>query len=101
MQRERAGDADPLTLAARELVRIAARVLAAEADGLEERLHADLRLLRAHPAVNRVWLRDDLLHRLTRIERRVGVLEDHLHLPPHRSQPTLREPRDVAPLEAD
>ena len=36
VQRESAGDADALPLAARELVRIAARVLGAQADDLQE-----------------------------------------------------------------
>ena len=40
VQRERAGDADPLALAARELVRKAVRVLGAEPDRAQELLHA-------------------------------------------------------------
>ena len=53
LQREGARDADPLSLAARELVRVPAGVLAAEADDLEQRLDAELCLALAHATVNR------------------------------------------------
>ena len=43
VDRERAGDADPLALAAGELVREPVVVLGVEADDLEELLHAALR----------------------------------------------------------
>ena len=42
---ERAGEADALALAARELVRVAVQVLRPEADLLEQLAHALLRLL--------------------------------------------------------
>ena len=42
-ERERARDADALPLAARELVRVAVEVLGAQADRLEQVLHARLR----------------------------------------------------------
>ena len=50
LEREGAGDADPLALTARELVREAVDVLRREPDGVEQLAHApvDLRLL--HPA---------------------------------------------------
>jgi hypothetical protein len=42
-----------------------------------------------------------LTDRLPRVERRVGILEDHLHLAPQRPHLAPAELRDVAPLEED
>ena len=44
LQRERAGDADPLALAAGELVRVAVVVLGVQADAVHQLLHALLAL---------------------------------------------------------
>ena len=44
---------------------------------------------------------DDLADALARVERRVRVLEDHLHLAPERPQLAPRERRDVGAVEAD
>ena len=44
---------------------------------------------------------NDLLDRLSRIERRVRVLEDHLHLTTKRAKASRRRPRDVAAVEPD
>ena len=97
LQRERARDPDPLPLAARELVRIAAGVLGAEADDLEQLSDPELRL----PSSCAPWIANgwphDLLDRLARVQRRVRVLEDHLHLAPQRPELALRESRDVRP----
>jgi hypothetical protein len=40
--------------------------------------------------VDEQWLPHDVEERHARIERRVRVLEDHLHLAPQRAQPALR-----------
>ncbi len=61
LQRDRAGDADPLPLAARELVRVAVVVLRVEADAGEQILDATLHVLLG--AVDRVRLADDLARR--------------------------------------
>ncbi len=82
VQRERAGDADPLSLAAGELVREAVRVLRAEADRPQQALDAQPTLLAAVEAVDAERLGDDLAHRHPRVERRVGVLEDDLDVAP-------------------
>ena len=80
LQGERPGDPDALALAARELVRVAVVVLRGEPDPLEQLLH---RRFSSSPEAS-PWslhrLADDLADALARVQRRVGVLEDHLHL---------------------
>ncbi len=46
-------------------------------------------------------LTDDVAHRHTRVERSVGVLEDHLHLPPHTPQPLTLQSSKFFILEED
>ena len=83
IERERAGDADPLALPARELVREPVVVLRVEADDLEQVLHTPLPLgVRADP-VHLERLGDDEADALARVEGCVGVLEDHLDLAAH------------------
>ena len=79
-ERQRPGDADPLPLAARELVRVAVVVLGVQADAVHELLDAPLRV--ALGLVDPERRADDRADRLARVERRVRVLEDHLHLAP-------------------
>src|SRR6478736_6206898 len=43
--------------------------------------------------------REDRADRVARVERAVGVLEDHLHVASDRAQLVLLEVRDVTPLE--
>ena len=57
LQRQRAGDADALALAAGELVRIAVGVLGREPDELEQLLHARLYAARRRPVP---WMRQRL-----------------------------------------
>src|SRR5690606_38498411 len=95
-------DADALALAAGELVRVAARVVGAQADLLEK--GGDLVRLVAialHEAVDAHRLADDGAHGHARVQRAVGILEDDLHAPPERAQLARRERRDVLALEAD
>ena len=51
--------------------------------------------------MDRKRLADDLRDGLPRIERRIGVLEDHLHLASQRTEPTVGQVRDVLALEPD
>ena len=76
---EGAREADPLALAAAELVRIAPGGLGAEADALEQLDH-DLVALLAAEAVDLQALADELAHGHPRVERADGVLEDDLHV---------------------
>src|SRR5689334_7330129 len=71
VDRERAGDADALPLAARELVREAVVVLRVEADDLEELLHAPLDLRLGPELVHLQGLGDDEADALARVQRRV------------------------------
>ena len=83
LQSERAGDADTLTLTARELVRIAVDVLGVQADDVQQLADALNALLLGTHAMNGHGLGDDLAYGHTRIERSIGVLEDELHLATH------------------
>ena len=104
LDRERAGDRDPLPLAARELVRIlGGDVLRRdEPDRAQQLVHPLLDLARRDDLVDPKRTLDVVAHRLDRIERAEGVLEDDLDLravvkdvaPPP-------DVRDVAPLEQD
>ena len=92
LERERPGDADALALAARELVRVAPAVLGQEPDLPEQLLHAGVA---APPApgepVDGERLADDLAHGHARVQRAVGVLEDHLDPAAHRAERRRRE----------
>ena len=81
VHRQRAGNADALTLAAGELMGIAHGVLGVEADGLHQ-LHDPLAALLFVGAqlVDVQRLADDVLHRHAGVQRGVGVLKHHLHL---------------------
>ena len=82
LERERPGDRDPLALAAGELVRRSGR----SAYGAQTHLRRAARGRRSsrarpfEPQVHLERLADRLGDRLARIERRVRVLEDHLHV---------------------
>ncbi len=87
---ERAGDADPLALAARELVREPVVVLGVEPDHLEQVLDARFR----SASVPSPWISsgsaDDEPDPLAGIQRRVRVLEDHHQLAPERPHVAAR-----------
>src|ERR1017187_8529741 len=101
LQRPRAREPHPPTPTARELVRVAVVVLGVQADPVHQLLHALLALARAGlQPVDHERIGDDPADRLARVQRRVGVLEDHLHLAADRLQPRAPQLRDVATLEA-
>ncbi len=79
IERERARDADALALTTRELVRVAVVVLGSEADDVHQLLHRRLASRRDWP-VDHERVGDQRADALARIERRVRILEDHLHL---------------------
>ena len=102
VQRERARDADPLTLAARELVREPVRVLRAQSDRLEELVHAPALLPPAlGDPVDLERLGDDVADGQARVERRVRVLEHDLQLAPVFAHLAALEARDVVPVHDD
>ena len=82
-----------------ELVRVPVHVVGRETDDLEQLAHPRARLLARQPAVDLERVAEDLPDALARVQRRVRVLEDHLHLAPVRAQPPPRQRRDVAAAE--
>src|SRR5437773_2063702 len=77
--RERARDADPLALAAGELVRVAARIAGIETHFLEQRRHPLRDLALGEEPVDLEPLGHGVADRHPRVERAVGILEDDLH----------------------
>ncbi len=101
VERQGPGDADPLPLAAGELVRIAIEVARIEADLLERFLYLGEPLAAVAVRVNDQPFFDDAADRHSRVERAVGVLEDDLHVAA--DGPQLRGPQvgDVVAVEHD
>ena len=79
VDRQRAGDRDALPLPAGELVRITLRCCGREADRAEQLAHACRAAVRSVMPWKRSGSASDIAHRHARVERRVRVLEDHLH----------------------
>ena len=100
VERERAGEADALALAAGELVRVARRGVGREPDHLQQLAHLLAELLAAAP-VHAQRLADHPPDRVARVQRGVRVLEDHLHPLPQRPQLALAHVRDVGAVEED
>src|SRR5439155_10995000 len=100
--RERAGDADPLPLAAGELVGIAAHVIGAEPDPLEQ---FDDPLLELAPVFRKLMndqrFPDDRAHGHARIERGVWVLKYDLHVTAERPQRAAGQCRNIFAVEPD
>jgi len=101
LQDERPGDADALSLAARELVRVAIDEVRVEADRREQLAHAHPPLRRRSDAVDVERLADDAARGHARVEARIRVLEDHLHPPPDPPQLGTLQASEVHPVEAD
>jgi hypothetical protein len=95
-----ARDPDPLALPTRELVRKAVDVLGVQADALEEPVGLALDLVARH-STHLQRGREDLGDSLARVERRLRVLEDHLHLATDRRHLAAPGLRDVGATEAD
>src|SRR6266851_449859 len=76
LENEGARDGDALALPTGELMRVAVKEMAAEADIVEHTLNAALAIVHV---LDRQPLHEDAFDRLTRVERAVGVLEDHLN----------------------
>ena len=77
---QRAGDRDALALAARQPPRQRPRLALVEADQLGELEHAAAALVAEPPRCSRSTSSIEPSHRLARVEARVRVLEDDLHL---------------------
>ncbi len=88
---EGAGDPDPLSLAAGELVRVPVGEVGIESDRLEQLLDPLGALILRDQPVDLHRLRDDVADRHPGVQRGVGVLKDHLEVAAH--------PPHVAPIE--
>ena len=80
VQRQRAGDPDPLALAAAKCVGITRSVLGPQAHHCEQLSHPVAERLPAGHLVDHQRLADDPPYGHARVERREGILEDDLHI---------------------
>jgi hypothetical protein len=99
IERERARDADALTLPPAELVRVTQDMRRLQADQLEQLGDASPPLRGAAEAVDDQRLLDDLTYTHARIERRVRILKDHLHVAPSHAHPLGRKLQNVLPAK--
>src|SRR4029079_2447203 len=83
VERERPRDADPLPLAAGELVWVAVGVGRLETDELEQPGNGRAARPPVSDPVRPERLGEDAAHGHAWVERRIGVLEDDLYLPSH------------------
>src|SRR5438046_429353 len=99
LHRQGARDADALTLATVELVRVAVREVRIETDDLQKLLHA----LGLRAALREVMhlerLADDVADGHARVERRVRILEDHLHPAAHAAHLFAGERGELGAIE--
>src|SRR5690606_12224745 len=93
--------ADPLPLAAGELVRVAVVVLRVEADPLQELLDGRLDALLRRDLLDPQRRAHDRADRVPGVERAVRVLEDHLDVAAERPHGPLRQVGDVTAVEDD
>ena len=98
---ERPCNADALALAAGKLVRIAQRHVGEEPDELQQLGNTIGNLGFRHDVMDAHGLADDLPDGHARIERGVGILEDHLHLLAYAGHLGARERGEVRAGEQD
>src|SRR5204863_2951467 len=99
VERERAGYADALSLPAGELVRVTVDEVGVEADYLEQPLRAPPARAPVADPMDDERLRNDVSDGHPRVERRIRVLEDDLHLAPHFAQLLAPDGRQLAAEE--
>jgi hypothetical protein len=98
-QRPRHGDA--LALAAAELLGLAVGEARREVHALQRPRHERRAVLRARSVVHAAGLVQRLAHGHPRVQRRVGILEDHLHAPAQLAQLVALGGEHVGAAEAD
>ena len=81
-QSQRTGDSDSLALSAAEFVRIAIGVLGCKTHAVEQRPRRIQPLAAIADSEVAQRLRNDLAEPQARVQRGVGILQDHLHVPP-------------------
>src|SRR5260221_2885454 len=101
VERQRAGNRNPLRLPAGEFVGEALHLRGAQADLLEQRGDEFGPLLSPADAVPLERLAYDISRRHARIERRIRILKDHLHSAPMPPQFGFAQVRDVMAVELD
>ena len=101
VQRQRTRDADPLALTAAKRMGIPADILGAKPDGPEKLCHPLLQFSAVHPSVDHQRFPHKLEQCHTRIQGRVGVLEDNLHLLPDSGQSRLVQLSYIDDLSSD
>ncbi len=97
---KRTGNADALTLTAREFMREPLQVLLPQPDAAQ-RLERRRTALYRWNAADSQRVAHDPRHSATRVERAQRILEHHLHLGAQRPQRALGEARDVGAVERD
>jgi hypothetical protein len=90
-----------LPLPTGELVRIAEPQLGAQADPVEEVDDLLVEVLAARELLHAQGLPDDLAAGHARVERRVRILEHHVHVAAERAELPTRQMRDVVAFEPD
>ena len=95
IERQRAGNADALALAAAEGVRIAPHIFGAQADHGQQLRDAGLQGGAAQAPVDLEAFADDVQHRQPRIQGREGVLEDEADFLAVGSERLGRETRQI------
>ena len=100
-ERQRAGDADALALAAGEFVRVGEHGGGPQPHALEQVGDALAALGRRADIVDDQRLAHDLARRHARVQRGVGILVDHLHAPPVGQHALGVEAGDVLAADAD
>ncbi len=96
-----AGDADPLTLAAREFMGIAEVMLFSKANLFHEAYHAASQLLPGSSAMDDEGFTDNVSNALTRVQGRKGVLENQLGGTAECGSLSFLQFGEVFPLEQD
>ena len=82
-------------------MRVATGVLGSQTDQLQQLADARAsRRLRRGESMQHQGLAQHGAHRHARIERGVGILEDHLHVPALRAHPRLRQAEQILAIEA-
>ena len=101
IERERPRDAEPLALAAGELVRIVVHLRRPQAHALKQRRDALGDFVSPHVLEILDCLADDRAGAQPRIERRIGILEDELDVAPIAPHRARRKRRNIDAAQTD
>ena len=99
IDRERSRDADALALAAREFMRVERRGIGGEPDLFKEIRNPLTAVLPGADVVEVERLADDVADAHARVEARIGILEDDLHLAAQRLECARIQAGDIPAVE--